>query len=163
MMSNRIIAVLIILQAALVLGFLYLLVSSRAVISLPNGYRIVGVRGNVFIDLPWHQQERVYKETGIIGTRRIGPRVDGYRVFPDIVAGHVSAPKRSEADYGYQPISSEHEIAGYFILNTEMHVTYLGLSRHDWLEKLREFQITEEPRLFRPSVFDKWLGRNRPG
>jgi len=91
----------------------------------------------------------------------IGPDVDGYRVYRRIIAGHV-AKERDRNSYGDRIPTLGNSKPGYFMINLRNNSIYDGLSRQEWLNKLRGFGITSEPHLYRPSIYDELLGRNKP-
>lgn len=90
-----------------------------------------------------------------------GPSVDGYRVYRKAIIGHTARP-RIKTSYG-DPIRilNPHPV-GYFIIDARTDIVYEGLSKREWLKKLRGYGIVREPRLYRPSAFDEILRRNRP-
>ncbi len=104
-------------------------------IRLPGGYSLVRVyAGAVLIHHP---------EKGIV----VNAHIDGYKVHGELVIGHVlSAELPPEKDYS-KP--------GYFILNTKTHEVKEGLDKQTWLNSLRTIGIASEPRLSKPSRFDK--------
>jgi hypothetical protein len=97
------------------------------------------------------------------GTPRVGPNVDGYCVYPGIITGHVSELLRIEGDdLSYEPIEKKCRKPGYFIIDTHVNKIYRGLSKQEWRTRLRKFGVNHEPKLFKPSRFDKYFGRNKP-
>lgn len=90
-----------------------------------------------------------------------GPNVDGYRVYSRIIAGHVSKAKDRNA-FGDKILTDAQRPIGYFVIDVRNDIIYDGLNKKEWLNKLRSFGIKREPRLYKPSVFDKFLGRNKP-
>jgi hypothetical protein len=105
-------------------------------VELPGGYSLVRVYGQtVLISGPSHQ--------GVV----IEASIDGYAVIGSLVVGHARI-----AD---QPPESEYSKPGYFILDTHTHEAKQGLEKSSWLEALRAAGIPTEPKLHRPSRFDK--------
>ncbi len=97
------------------------------------------------------------------GAFNVGPSVDGYRVYDRVIVGHVSSPKRTDS-YG-DPIRLPSVISptGYFVIDVRTDRIHDGLSKKRWIEVLKRFGIAREPELYKPSIYDKILGRNRPG
>lgn len=73
--------------------------------------------------------------------------IDGYAVVGSLVVGHASL-----ADH---PPESESSKPGYFILDTQTHEAKQGLDKSSWLEALRAAGVPGEPKLHRPSRFDR--------
>lgn len=76
-------------------------------------------------------------------------RIDGYKVYPGVVVGSAS-----QAALGSEP--------GYFALDLTTGRMRQGLSRASWLALLRSYGIATPPALYKPSMWDKELGHNRP-
>ena len=103
-------------------------------VALPNGYKLVRMgRNKVVILLP-----------DFAGTA-ISPTVRQYAVLSDVVTGYAEPPPPS-----LNPGSEEPELKGYFVVDTASGKTWVGLERATWLERLREFGISDEPKLIRP-------------
>jgi len=94
------------------------------------------------------------------GLLQVGPNVDGYRVYDRAIVGHVECVEGHNPNYKHR--AGDSETPGYFIIDVTIDRVYNGLNKREWLEELRKFGVRSEPRLFRPSVFDKFLGRNKP-
>jgi hypothetical protein len=104
-------------------------------IRLPHGYGLTQTHGGtVLIEGPDHRLV-------------VGANVDGYGVLGDLVVGHVSL-----AEY---PPDQEDSRPGYFILNTKRHEVKEAIEKNAWLDALRAAGVSEEPRLSKPSRFDK--------
>lgn len=80
-----------------------------------------------------------------------------------MIVGHVSSPKRTDS-YG-DPIRLPSVISptGYFVIDVRTDRIHDGLSKKRWIEVLKCFGIAREPELYKPSIYDKILGRNKPG
>lgn len=80
----------------------------------------------------------------------IGSLVSELNVKGDIVFGEVKAlPSKSLVP------PDERGIPGYFILNTKTDSIQSGLERQEWLERLKQAGVTEEPSLRTSSSFRK--------
>ncbi|MHB1001719.1 MAG: hypothetical protein ACYC27_20970 [Armatimonadota bacterium] len=80
------------------------------------------------------------------GKAHLGPAVDGYLVLPRIIIGHISSGK---------------DASGYFIVDMVTGKIDDGLSKQAWIDKLREYEVTGDVKLWKPSRRDEKLGRNR--
>lgn len=108
------------------------------------------------------QEERDRRDFGEFqGVPQAGPDVDGYRVYRDAIVGHVSRA-RVRNSYGDPLPKREPRPEGYFIIDVRIDRVHDGLSKQEWLSKLRAFGLRREPVLHRPSIFDGILRRNRP-
>jgi len=73
--------------------------------------------------------------------------VDGYAVVGSLIIGHTSlAREEPERDLS-KP--------GYFIIDTQSNGVKQSLDKNSWLESLKLLGIMGEPKLHRPSRFDK--------
>jgi hypothetical protein len=116
-------------------------------------------QGSKRMDIQAERDDRDFGEYR--GIPQVGPDVDGYRVYRDIIVGHTIKGKTRNA-YGDQLPAMEPRPAGYFIIDTRIDRVYDGLSRHEWLKRLGVFGVACEPTLYKPSIYDKILGRNKP-
>jgi hypothetical protein len=117
-----------------------------------------------FLD-PERAQERVEHDGPVYAPwPQAGPNVDGYHVFAQIIAGHVSPPIRVTS-YGDPIRLADNEIqpVGYFVIDVRHNTIRSGLSKEEWTRVLKSYGINHEPELYKPSIYDKILGRNRPG
>ena len=131
---------------------------------LVNGYRYWRMPSSgVIIRLHEASVERIKKigERGYEELPTVGPDVDGYHVYKKIIVGHVAKEVYPNEWGEYGPPRKQRPV-GYFIIDVRNDMVYAGLTKQQWLDKLREFGVTSEPKLFKPSVFDKLLRRNRP-
>lgn len=80
------------------------------------------------------------------GKTQIGPAVDGYLVLPRIIIGHISSGRGA---------------SGYFIVDMVTGEIDENLSRRAWANKLQEYELTGDVKLWKPSRRDEKLGRNR--
>jgi hypothetical protein len=104
-------------------------------IRLPGGYCLVRIyAGAVLIS---------HGEKGVA----IDANIDGYEVIGDLVVGHVIA-----ADLPPEKTFSK---PGYFILNTKSNEITQGLDKKVWLDSVQALGVHGEPRLSKPSRFDK--------
>jgi hypothetical protein len=160
----------LVLFASLAVGALLLLVclfvrEHDYAISLGNGYRYFGAKeGLTVIDRAYiseAERKRVYKvweeesrkdgyDPYDIGAPRVGPNVDGYRVYRNIITGHVSKPKREDSEESGS-VSEKCGRTGYFIIDTQANRIQRGLSRNEWRRQLRKYGLHSEPRLLRPT------------
>lgn len=109
------------------------------------------------ISLPYNYSI-VRTQEGVVGVANpesvviVEANVDGYRVYNDVVAGHVSKCKEPW-------IQSE---PGYFIVEFKSGKVYKKLSKKQWLAKLRLYGIHHAPVLHYPSGSDEANGFNKP-
>ncbi len=104
-------------------------------VQLPGGYSLVRVYGQtVLISRPGE---------GVV----IEASIDGYAVVGSLIVGHVRL-----ADH---PPESDYSKLGYFIIDTQTHEAKQGLDKSSWLQALRVAGVTGEPKLDRPSRFDR--------
>ena len=104
-------------------------------VRLPGGYSLVRVYSQaVVISHP---------DKGIV----IEANIDRYAVVGSLVVGHVSLADLSPESDNSKP--------GYFILDTQTHEAKQGLDKSSWLQALRVAGVTGEPKLDRPSRFDR--------
>lgn len=66
----------------------------------------------------------------------IGPGVDGYQVFPGVIAGHISCSLYGRCS-----------VPGYFVVDTQTKTTQQGLDRQTWLRVLHGYGISQDPKL----------------
>jgi hypothetical protein len=110
---------------------------------LPNGYSLVSVyAGAVVISGPGEEH---------IGV--IGANIERYKVLGELVVGHVNMPEY------LSPEEKEVSKPGYFILDTRTHEVKAGLDKKAWLDSLKVLGISSEPRLSKPSSWDRILNR----
>lgn len=146
------------------LYFVWVAVQMQACTPLVDGYCYFHMPSGVSIRLHTASVERIKKigERGYRELPKVGPDVDGYHVYKKIIVGHVVKevyPYEWGDEYGPP---REQRPVGYFIIDVRNDIVYAGLTKQQWLDKLRKFGVTSEPKLFKPSVFDKLLRRNRP-
>jgi hypothetical protein len=104
-------------------------------VELPGSYQLDQVHsGAVAITHP---------ATGIV----IYASVDGYAVVGSVIVGHVSQAKRDPEREFSRP--------GYFIIDTRTNDAKQGLDKNSWLESLRSLGVMSEPKLHKPSRFDR--------
>ena len=138
---------------------------------LGHGYRYFHGDSGVVIGLDMEADDsvdRLLEQTqrderdlgGYAGVPQVGPNVDGYRVYDKVIVGYVVSVESRNPNYRHQ--ASDSDTPGYFIIDVTMDRVYSGLNKREWLEELRKVGVRSEPRLFRPSIFDKLLGRNKP-
>ena len=153
---------------------LWAAIQLRSAVQLGNGYQYFNTdRGTLINCVPRGQKEgreRLQKaaeraereQIEIKGLPKAGPDVDGYHVYPHVITGHVSKAKEKNAYGDPIPTLTEERPPGYFVIDTQKDWIYDGLNKQEWLKRLRSFGIHREPELFRPSIYDKILGRNKP-
>lgn len=94
---------------------------------------------------------RVYAGAVLIGApeggTRIEANIDGYKVLGDLIVGHVTAAELSPEKEMSKP--------GYFILNSKTHEAKHALDKKAWLDALRALGVNSEPKLSKPSCFDR--------
>jgi hypothetical protein len=161
----RITILILTVAVIFLLYFVWIAVQMNSARPLVNGYRYWRMPSSgVIIRLTEASVERIKKigERGYRELPTVGPDVDGYRVYKNTIVGHV-VKEVYPFEWGdqYGP-PREQRPAGYFIIDVRNDIVYAGLTKQQWLDKLREFGVTSEPKLFKPSVFDKLLRRNRP-
>lgn len=131
------------------------------VVNFQRDYRYFYSDAGIVFNLDTRDRVRIRKicEAGGSYPLQVGPNVDGYYVYPELIIGHVS--KSREKVYVMQNLGDSYKL-GYFIIDLRNDRRYNGLSRKVWIERLRKFGVNHEPRLFKPSRFDEYLGRNKP-
>lgn len=159
MRARRIRTVLIIIGVLAFMAVLFYPSVRKVYILLPGGYVMWSTGHGPLLELNAREQLRLMRERDDYSNKRIGPSVERYRVFDNIITGYASEPRWPGT---YTPGSWGDEVPGYFVIDTQAHVFYVGLSKQEWMDKLSEFGVTDEPRMYRPSRFDKRLGRNKP-
>ena len=89
-----------------------------------------------------------------------GPHVDRYRVLDRVIVGHVEA----WAGNGMSPGDDQWDASkpGYFIIDVRADQTYHGLTKRQWLAQLHGYGIHTAPELFTATVFDSYIGTNKP-
>ena len=139
-------------------GYYYASTGNGFIVALDPGAEGVSERFERKIERA-ERDEREY-----LGLQHVGPNVDGYRVYDRVIVGHVESIRSRNPNYNpdYKYHASDADKPGYFIIDVTIDEIYNGLSKREWLEKLRGFGIRAEPRLFKPSVFDEFRGRNKP-
>ena len=104
-------------------------------VHLPGGYSLVRVYGQtVLISRPGE---------GVV----IEASIDGYAVVGSLIVGHTKL-----ADH---PPESDYSKPGYFIIDTQTHEAKQGLDKSSWLKALKAAGVSDEPKLHRPSRFDR--------
>jgi hypothetical protein len=142
--------------------------TSRFYIVLPNDYHIFNTDFGAILELDASKESaRMDRYPNFDDYRRIrlGPGVDGYKVFSKIIVGHVtirSNYKSIEIQIPKSENAGTEPISGYFIIDTTKNEFYDGLSKDSWKRKLFKFGIKKEPVIHAPSSLDKYLGYNRP-
>lgn len=143
---------LLVVSVYTVLGFMH----AHMFIRLPGGYGIY--QGDYGVALRSYNDPIKYYPAKF----EVGPNIGGYRVYYNVIVGQIDNPPYDEkgiATFG-GPFS---EIRmGYFIIDLRTKMIYGGLSRSDWMKKLKPYGITEEPNLHTPSWLDKYFGWNMP-
>jgi hypothetical protein len=82
------------------------------------------------------------------------PNIDGYRVYPGMIVGHVSRDK-DEGEAG-------ESIPGYFVVDLQTQAVHQGLSKKSWEIALAKRNVTGDVALHKPSRYDRYLGYNGP-
>ncbi len=150
---------IVLLSVAFIIWLVYFLtigfLNAHIHIRLPGDYIIWNTEaGNVM------QNQLKSSNDDTLEVITIGPDVTGYRVYHAAIVGLLSEDPSYALEHPnlYKSLLSN----GYFIINLRTMKVYGGLSKSDWLKKLRAFGITAEPKLFEPSWLDERLGRNKP-
>lgn len=105
-------------------------------VPLPNGYELVRLAGStIVLDKPG------------LDCRLVGPTVDGYCVYGDIVVGHVS---RDDSLRDIRP-----SVPGYFLVDTKQGTAFQGLGEAEWLKTLKKHGIAGK-QLRKPSRWDRY-------
>jgi hypothetical protein len=104
-------------------------------VSLPGGYSLVRVYSQTV--------EISHPDQGIV----IAASIDGYEVVGSLIVGHTRL-----AD---DPPESDYSKPGYFIIDTQTHEAKQGLDKSIWVKALRAAGIASEPKLHKPSRFDR--------
>lgn len=183
LLKNSGLKVMIIFVLLLICGtslFVYFFIQAHdSAVSLGNGYRYFGAKyGRTVIDRGYAseaERQRAYEtwddntcqdvecDPDDVGFPRVGPNVDGYCVYPGIIVGHVSKPRKDCTEDGSaDAYSNKYARSGYFIIDTSANRVYRGLSKQEWRIRLRKYGVDREPKLFKPSKSDVHLGHNKP-
>jgi hypothetical protein len=116
--------------------------SSDYEVPLPGGYVLVSVyAGAVIIGRP--------SEHEVV----VDANVESYKVLGELVVGHVNTPEKLSSE------EKETSKPGYFILNTKTHEIKVGLDKQTWLDSLQTQGVSSEPRLRKPSSWDRILNK----
>ncbi len=150
---------IVVLSVAFVIWLVYFLaigfLNAHIYIKLPGDYVIWNTEaGNVM------QNQLKAPNDDTLEIITIGPDVKGYRVYHTAIVGLLSEDPSYSLEHPnlYKSLLAN----GYFIINLHTKKVYGGLSKPDWLKKLRMYGITTEPKLYDPSWRDERLGRNKP-
>lgn len=172
--------VTLVVVTALSFGVLLLLLSLMGGIpiryfqfDLPGGYRCQTYRFSGCppvlqgVVIEYHRGDiALYMEKYNLVAYKVGPNVNGYRVYPNVIVGHVTPNKAIMKPEEDTPFKLNLEIferrLGYFIIDQHTKIIYGGLSKNDWMKKLKTYGITEEPKLHKPAWIDKYTGWNKP-
>lgn len=110
-------------------------------IRLPNGYRLVRTNApSIFIFRPEKPND-----SGSEKSCTVPPKIIRLNVYEDIVFGETEYSPNAD-DWG-------RGVSGFFILDTKNHKVRLGLDRDTWLNSLKEFGVSIDPVLRKPSRF----------
>ena len=155
----------ILVLAAVTVAIVYCYLSLTAhtqVVVLDGGYRYLLMDDGIVIDLDPSAKgakkrlnnilAREVEEDGDIDKAlpTVGPDVDGFRVYGNVIVGHV------------RDRSSENSSAfGYFVIDVKHDRMYKDMDKQRWISVLHRFGLNSEPRLFKPGILDEVLGRNR--
>ena len=120
----------------------------------PEGEYVLGY------NMEEHQQELVDRMLKGWEPPEVGPDVDGYRVYRRVIVGHVARTWEGEKRPAWLR-QDDVRMPGYFIIDLRRDTLRKGLSKQEWLEKLRNYGVKREPEFFKPSWYDEVLRRNR--
>ncbi len=167
--------VALVVVIALSLGaFLFLFegyLHEHYVIELPGGYRcrnnnfsgVTPALMGVIIELYQDQASVInYDQLKL----KVGPNVNGYCVYSNTIVGIVTM-RRNKDISAYDAIHNftiqiSEMRPGYFIIDLHTKRIFGGLSKRDWLAKLKTYGITTEPALHKPHWMDEYRGWNKP-
>lgn len=151
-----------ILLAALGFCLAYFIVNNmmeaRVYLSLPGGYVLWKTENGAIIR--YNPKTIANYEQGWPDTVSIGPKVDGYHVYSSIITGKVTLYS-PDIEFGAALVKQAIG-KGYFIIDLHTKKVYGGLSKSNWMSKLRLYSIHKEPELYASSWRDGRLGRTRP-
>ena len=108
-------------------GAMLLLTSCEPGVKLPQGYRLV---------MPTSEYVVISREPD--GRSIIDGNIEGYKVLGNVIVGYA----------GKAPPAAGPVETGYFII--DCYKVQRGLSKKEWLARLRECGIGEEPQLEKP-------------
>ena len=128
-------------------GCLPSLMSSDYKIPLSEGYAIIRASRN---DIALFHDNA---SSGIC-TMVMGPTIDGYHVYKDILVGYTVKPRPEAEDKNTPP--------GYFVFSFRTGEAITGLSYKQWIDQLNRHGIRTAPLLHRPSAKDGVRGYNKP-
>lgn len=154
------------LLAVLLVGLVFLLfwaVRLRQSIPLANHYHMYFDASGPVIILNTNAnglvRARVHRIIQRNGVWTVGPRVDGYRTYKQVIIGHVSKIPGDSPHFSLARDPKECA-PGYFVIDAHNDRIYNGLNKQDWLKKMRSFGIDYEPELVRPTIWHR-LTHNR--
>lgn len=125
---NRLVRPILLGSTATAVAFLLCACDSSR--RLPNGYELV------------HTSNRYVVITrGSSGQGVIDANVERYAVLPNAIVGYA----------GKAPIEAGHVKTGYFIIELPGTNVREGLSKNQWLTRLRQLGVKTEPRLEQPN------------
>lgn len=132
-------------------------------LTLPGGYAIWDTENGPI--LRYYPKVLPSDAQGWPHITTFGPKVDGYHVYRKIITGKIT-PYLTNAEYAREHMgddsNSDEMRKGYFIIDLHTNKEYGGLSKPNWLAKLKSYGITREPILYVPSWRDRPEGRTRP-
>ncbi len=145
--------------ALCLIWLIYHSLSVRIFIDFPGGYTLYNNDYGLTMTYGLKPQNRDSDTKNWPYIMRIGPNIGGYHVYSNVVVGIITSYER-EDDYirvGFSDIGCERR-KGYFIMDIIHKKVYGGLSKRDWLEKLKTYGITTEPALHEPHWLDEYFG-----
>lgn len=152
------------------------ILSHEYAVYLHGGYQYFGSSGDIVInrsalsdkelaDLNKKIDKGLYDNDPDLGRPHVGPNVDSYRVYSDIITGHVSPVIVKKGDPVYDDYYDERRTKqGYFIIDLHTNRLSNGLSKKEWRSRLRKYGINDEPKLFKPCVskWEEYFEHNKP-
>lgn len=115
-------------------------------VELPNGYYLVRTSATSILMVT----------TGRTGKNVIviDPHISRYRVL-DGEKGHIIVGYVKPTNIGLKYTITT--IGGYFVLNAKTRDLRQGLSKEEWRAALRQHGVRAEPKMKKPSRFDRWF------
>lgn len=139
---------------ALVTYVAYLLydniMNAQMYMHLPGGYTLTSMDDGDILKYDGNENPLI---------QTVGPSIDGYKVYRSVLIGHITANPKLQFEY---VDAFTYQNSGYFTIDLKTRKFSGGLTKQNWLSKLKSYGITTEPELYKPSWHDERLGRTKP-
>lgn len=129
---------------------------AHARLYLPGSYEMFFYRGVRMVWRPSYSELKAFERipnNELPDKRMIGPNIDGYRAFNNIITGYIT--KHVDEPTGDNDLNTSIESkTGYFIVEVDTKKVYEGLGKQEWIQKLKTYGIDEVPVLLKLSWRD---------